>query len=120
LVLELMHFADELVGPDALHLPAKVAVGKGEMDMAKTLISRMTQKWEPGKYQDDYKSALVELIDKKLESGCRTPKASKAKTKPSTNVIDLMAVLRQSLGESQKSRTKSGTAKRSTHRKREA
>lgn len=105
LVLELMHFADELMESGALHLPAKAAVGKGEMEMAKTLISRMTQAWQPTKYKDDYKSALLELIEQKIKSGGRMPKSSRAKATPSTNVIDLMDVLRQSLGNNQKKKS---------------
>jgi len=38
LVLELMHFADELADPEKLHVPKKLEVGKREMNMAKSLI----------------------------------------------------------------------------------
>src|SRR5262245_9824629 len=69
LILELMHFKDDLLNAGDLHLPGTTEVSKGEMEMAKTLIGRMTQPWDPGKYKDDYKSALLELIQKKIESG---------------------------------------------------
>jgi len=120
LVLELMHFADELMKPDALHLPAKAEVSKGEMEMAKTLIARMTQPWQPAKYEDDYKSALLELIEKKIESGGRTPKPASTKARPSTNVIDLMEVLRQSLGDSRKNKSKAKTPARQAAKRRRA
>src|SRR5690242_3183121 len=42
LVLELMHFADELVETDKLHVPKKLEAGKREMDMAKALIGNMS------------------------------------------------------------------------------
>ena len=99
LVLELMHFKDELLDAGHLRLPGTTAVSKGEMEMARTLIGRMTQTWDPGKYKDDYKSALMELIQKKIESGGKAPAARSSKARPSTNVIDLMEVLRQSLSE---------------------
>src|SRR6266849_4456657 len=43
LVLELMHFADELADPGKLHLPKKMEVGKREMNMAKSLIDSMAR-----------------------------------------------------------------------------
>src|ERR1043165_5721279 len=66
LVLELMHFADELLGIDKLNVPKKVEVGKREMTMAEALIDSMTSKWDPEKYQDDYREALMEVIEEKV------------------------------------------------------
>lgn len=97
LVLELMHFADELIDTGSLQLPAKAEVGKGEMEMARTLVARMTNKWQPEKYKDDYRSAVMGLIEEKIASGGRELKMPKAKGKPATKVIDLAEVLRQSL-----------------------
>ncbi len=57
LVLELMHFADELADTSKLHIPKKVEVGKREMTMAKSLIDSMSSKWNPEKYKDDYREA---------------------------------------------------------------
>src|SRR3989440_9887625 len=97
LVLELMHFADELADMSNLHIPKKVEVGKREMDMAKSLIGSMSSKWNPEKYHDDYREALMEVIEEKVEAGGKEieekPKAKKAPTK----VIDLVEVLQKSL-----------------------
>ena len=51
LVLELMHFADELADPEKLHVPTKLEVGKREMNMAKSLIGSMSFEMESGKIQ---------------------------------------------------------------------
>jgi DNA end-binding protein Ku len=120
LIIELMHFADELVEPDELHLPANTALSKGELDMAKALIDRMTDKWEPAKYKDDYKSALMELVEKKIASGGRTPRSAPAKSRPTTNVIDLMDVLRESLTKSRKQRNKPPPPSRPSAKRRKA
>jgi len=69
LVLELMHFADELADPGKLHIPKKIEVGKREMNMATTLIDSMSSKWNPEKYKDDYREALLEVIEEKVEAG---------------------------------------------------
>ena len=51
LVLELMHFADELADPEKLHVPKNRKSGKREMNMAKALIDSMSGEMEPGKIQ---------------------------------------------------------------------
>jgi len=101
LVLELMHFADEIIPSGELHLPGKTKLAKRESDMAKQLVATMSGKWDPTKYKDDYKEALEDLIDKKVAAGGKKVAATKkAKGAKPTNVIDLVAVLRQSLQKS--------------------
>ena len=99
LLLELMHFADELVDPASLDFPAFPAVSKNEMAMAKTLIGQMTVKWDPRKYKDEYKTALLQLVEKKVESGGHPVEAPRKSAKPPTNVVDLAEVLRRGLQE---------------------
>ncbi|EEF61032.1 Ku protein [Pedosphaera parvula] len=101
LVLELMHFADELIKPGNLNIPASLDVGTRELEMATDLVERMTDAWDPEKYTDDYRSALMNLIQKKVEHGGKTPPEgpTQKKKKPS-NVIDLVSVLQESLDQS--------------------
>ena len=97
LVLELMHFADELADTSELHLPKKVEVGKREMNMATALIDGMSSKWNPEKYKDDYREALMEVIEEKVEAGGKEIEEKPTKTPKPTKVIDLVKVLQQSL-----------------------
>ena len=97
LVLELMHFADELADPGKLHVPKKVEVGKREMNMAKSLIDSMSSKWNPSKYHDDYREALMEVIEEKAEAGGKEIEEKPKKAPKPTKVIDLVSVLQQSL-----------------------
>jgi DNA end-binding protein Ku len=71
--------------------------------MAKDLIEKMSDKWDPAKYTDDYRHALLEIIHAKVESGGKTPAARGTPKKP-TNVVDLVSVLQQSLEHAQKPR----------------
>jgi DNA end-binding protein Ku len=115
LLLELMHFADELADPDRLHLPKRIEVGKREMSMAKSLIDSMSSKWDPEKYKDDYKKALMEVIEEKVEAGGKEIEEKPKKAPKPTKVIDLVSVLQKSLDQSgtkKKSRTKSRTKHR--------
>jgi DNA end-binding protein Ku len=110
LVLELMHFADELADPEKLHVPKKKDVGKREMNMAKSLIDSMSSKWNPEKYKDDYREALMEVIEEKVESGGKKIKEKPKKAPKPTKIIDLVSVLQKSLdqtGTKKKKTTKS-------------
>ena len=106
LVLELMRFSDELVAPSAIKIPADKKTGQRELGMAKTLVNQMTEDWDPERYTDDYRSALMKLIDKKVKSGGKELPAPGHAPKRATNVIDLAAVLQQSLQEATGSKTK--------------
>jgi len=99
LVLELMHFADELADTEKLHVPKKVEVGKREMNMAKSLIDSMSSKWDPSKYRDDYREALMDVIEEKVEAGGKEIEEKPKKAPKPTKVIDLVSVLQKSLEE---------------------
>jgi len=124
LVLELMHFADELSNPKDLDLPKHVEVGKKEISMAETLIDGMTAKWEPEKYHDQYREALVQVIEEKVAAGGKSlPAAKPAAAKP-TKVIDLVSVLQESLKQAQAAKRKphepAGKTRARTHAHSEA
>ena len=110
LVLELMHFADELADPGKLHVPKKTEVGKREINMAKSLIDSMSAKWNPEKYRDDYREALMEVIEEKVEAGGKEIEEKPKKAPKPTKVIDLVSLLQKSLeqtGGKKKATTKS-------------
>jgi len=117
LVLELMHFAEELADAEKLHVPKKTAVGKREKDMAEALVKSMTSKWDPEKYKDDYRDALMEVIEEKVESGGEEIEEKPKEKKPSTKVIDLVAVLQESLKAQSGGKKKSATKKAKHHKK---
>ncbi|MFN2507423.1 MAG: Ku protein [Chthoniobacterales bacterium] len=125
LVLELMHFAEELAEADKLNVPKKLEPGKREMDMAKALVESMSAKWDPEKYHDDYREALLEVIEEKVEAGGKEIEEKPKKAPAATKVIDLVAVLQQSLAQSQggkkKPAAKSGVKRAArTHQKKAA
>lgn len=99
LVLELMRFADEIVDPSEIKIPEEKVPGKRELTMAKTLVDQLTEDWDAARYTDDYRSALMKLIDQKVKSGGQELPAMGRAPKQATNVIDLASVLQQSLKE---------------------
>ena len=109
LVLELMHFANELVDISDFRMPAAKDLGKKELQMAEALIDSMTDKWKPEEFVDEYREALEKVIEEKIDAGGELPPAPTKKVQP-TKVIDLVAVLQQSL-------ERSGSAKASASSK---
>ena len=117
LVLELMHFADELVDTSKLHIPKTAEVGKRELNMATALIDSMSAKWNPEKYKDDYREALMEVIEEKMEAGGKEIEGTPRKAPKPTKVIDLVKVLQQSLEQTGK---KASRASKHPHRHKRA
>lgn len=117
LVLELMHFPDEVLEPAGLDLPREEKLGKKEMDMAQSLVKTMSGKWNPGEYKDDYRDKLIELIEEKVKRGGKEVPTAKAKPKAATNVVDLVAVLQRSLAETKKKSSHAGSAAQNSRSK---
>src|SRR5690625_3608483 len=66
LVVETIHYPDEVRNvEDVPNVPDQIEVVKKELDTAKMLIDQLTTTFEPEKYTDEYRSALLELVDEK-------------------------------------------------------
>jgi DNA end-binding protein Ku len=77
--------------------------------MAQALIDSMSDSWEPEKYRDEYRTALMEIIEQKAK---RKPVTAKAPPAPTpTNVVDLVKVLQDSLNRTQSLKQKRGSAR---------
>ena len=117
LVLELMHFAEELADAEKLHVPKKATVAKREKEMAEALVKSMSSKWDPEKYKDDYREALMEVIEEKVESGGEEIEEKPKEKKTPAKVIDLVSVLQESLKAQQGGKKKSAPKKARHHKK---
>jgi len=109
LILELMHFASEILSAEILKNGSAAAVTDKELKMAQALIEGMSVPWEPEKYQDEYRTALLEIIEQKAKN--KQIAGKPAPVPAPTNVVDLVKVLQESL-----SRTQSIKQKRSSTR----
>ncbi len=117
LMLELMHFPDELREVSEFESPKSQKLAANEMKMALQLIDSMTEKWNPDDYTDDYRNSLQELIDKKVASGGKEIPEEKKSAKRPANVIDLAAVLQKSIEETN---AKSGKASKTPSKSKSA
>jgi DNA end-binding protein Ku len=103
IMLGMMRFAHEIVDPSSLKLPDVIVPAGKEMDLARTLIDSMTDKFQPDKYKDDYHDKVLEVIQAKVAGV--TPQVGKVAAKAPGKVVDLMEILKQSLEETQKKDT---------------
>jgi DNA end-binding protein Ku len=117
LVLETMHFADELREPSEIDIP-KTDIGRKELDMATSLVKTMAGKWKPEKYHDEYREALMSLIEEKVKAGGKAAPGAKTKAPSATRIVDLVSVLEQSLKEAKGGAPKK--AKAAGHKRRRA
>jgi DNA end-binding protein Ku len=111
LMLETMHFADEITSSRELELPGEAEkVDKKQVKVARQLVDGLTAKFEPEKYKDTYREALLEVIEKKVKGGTvKRPSARRAKA---TNVVDIMDRLKQSLKEVERGKPKARSRKK--------
>lgn len=113
LILELMHFAHEILSPDQLTSGPEKDIGEKELKMAEALIDSMAGEWEPEKYRDEYRTAVRELIEQKAQN--KDVSGPIAAPRAATNVVDLVKVLQQSLERNKATKPKkSAPAPRST------
>jgi DNA end-binding protein Ku len=98
LVLETLFFPDEIRVQKESDVP-EVDVSKKELDLAFMLIEQLHEPFDPTKFKDEYREALMQVIDAKLEGeeiAVATPQPAK--------VTDLMTALKESVAAAKKRR----------------
>jgi DNA end-binding protein Ku len=118
IVVETIHYPDEVRSvQDVPNVPEKTEVAKKELDTAKMLIDQLTAEFDPNKYKDNYRTALLELIEeKKNKQQVVTGKEQKAPD----NVANLMDALQASLDKAKKDKPKPKQPKRKAAAKKKA
>jgi DNA end-binding protein Ku len=105
LMLILLRFPQELVDLSDYKLPeggaAKWKISAKEMEMATTLLESMADEWKPEDYKDEFRERMAEVIRKRIkQKGATTTVEDEEEATPhdaTTNVVDFMALLKQSL-----------------------
>ncbi|HEX4516967.1 MAG TPA: Ku protein, partial [Polyangiaceae bacterium] len=102
-----LRFAHELRPAEDLPLPPKnlekLGVSAAEQRMADTLVQGMHDEWKPEQYKDTFRDDVLALVEKKAKAGevntvAELPHEKRA-PKQKGNVVDLMEMLKRSLGE---------------------
>jgi DNA end-binding protein Ku len=97
LVMHGLFYADEVRSFDDIELGDEVEIKDSELSLAHQLIDQLSQKkFEPDKYEDDYRRTVLEAVDQKVagEEIVAAPTEE-----PREQIIDLVAALKKSLAE---------------------
>lgn len=115
LLLETLRYADEVRQGQQFFSDIDEAKPKKELlDLATTLIEQKSAPFDASEFKDRYADALRQLIDKKAKSKSRKAvleDVGEPSEGSSTNVIDLMAALKKSVGGQKPSATGKSTTK---------
>jgi len=113
-VLETMYWPDEIRAAEFDTLDAEEKVRANEVDMAKTLIQNLTEPWKPEAYKDEYREALMDIVERKAAGQPIEVPAAAAPAR----VVDLMDALKASVAAAKKKTpSSSGGARRSSAKK---
>jgi DNA end-binding protein Ku len=98
LIVNSLHWPDEIRSMDELNLPEEeVKLDKREMSMAKMLIENLTDEFDPDRYHDEYREAIIRVAQAKAEG----QEIHVAEAEP-PKVMDLMAALKASVDASKR------------------
>ncbi|HZV98721.1 MAG TPA: Ku protein [Methylophilaceae bacterium] len=118
IVLNILRYQDELRSTADLALPdeksKRTAVSDKEIEMAMSLVENMSEDWDPSAYHDTFREDIMAMIERKIEAN-----QTKTITEPETEerpretgkVIDLMELLKQSIGSKNKAASRSTATK---------
>jgi DNA end-binding protein Ku len=93
MVLETMYWPDEIRPAEFDELEKDVKIRPQEVQMAQSLIENLSDEWDPSAFRDEYREALLEIVEKKAagEEITVVEEAEPAK------VVDLMEALKASV-----------------------
>jgi DNA end-binding protein Ku len=95
LMLHGLYYADEVRGFEDVDLGEAVTLRPNELELAVQLIKQLaTEAFEPGKYEDEYRKKVLEVVQRKV-AGEEVVVA--AAPRPRAQVIDIMEALKASL-----------------------
>jgi len=101
LILNQLRFQDEIIEPK-LNIPKESKYSDAEIEVAKSLVKKLTKKYDAKKFKDTYTDEMMDIIEAKAKG--KRIKISSEGPRVSTDVKDLMKMLKLSL-EKQEAKT---------------
>jgi len=119
LLMNTLHWPDEIRSTEDLDVPEDVKVSPAELKMAENLVGMMATAFEPSEYKDEYKQAVLQLVEAKVQKK-EVIEAPEPETE--TTVVDLMSALKASVerakkGEAKTKRASSASASKTARKK---
>jgi DNA end-binding protein Ku len=107
LLMNTLHWPDEIRATEDLDVPEDVKVSPAELKMAENLVGMMATEFEPQEYKDEYKQAVLKVVDAKVQKR-EVIEAPEAEAE--TTVVDLMSALKASVEKAKKGEAKTKRA----------
>ncbi len=105
LVLQTMLWPDEVRVPEFPGIGDEdISVRPQEMAMASSLVDSLSTDFDPAAHTDEYRAAVLELLDRKLSGEDVIMAEVSGEPEGSGNVVDLMAALKESVARTQAAR----------------
>jgi DNA end-binding protein Ku len=93
LVLETMFWPDEIRAADFEELDKEVTIRPQEIQMARSLIENLTEEFKPEEFRDEYREALLDVVEKKVAG----EEIEVVEAPEPAKVVDLMEALKASV-----------------------
>jgi DNA end-binding protein Ku len=97
-VLETMYWPDEIRAAEFGDVNVDAKVRPQELEMAKTLIENLTSDWNPEEFTDEYREALLKIVEAKIAG----EEIEMVEAEPTAKVVDLMEALKASVAAAKK------------------
>ena len=97
-VLETMYWPDEIREADFGGVDVSAKVRPNELEMAQTLIDNLTADWDPAEFKDDYREAMLRIVEAKING----EEIEIVEPEPTAKVVDLMDALKASVAAAKK------------------
>ena len=97
-VLETMYWPDEIREADFGGVDVSAKIRGQELEMAKQLIDSLSGEWNPEEYSDEYREALLQIVEAKLNG----QEIEVVAAEPTAKVVDLMEALKASVAAAKK------------------
>jgi DNA end-binding protein Ku len=97
-VLETMYWPDEIREADFGGVDVTTDVRDQELEMARQLIEGLTGDWDPQEFKDEYREALLHIVEAKMNG----EEIAVAEVEPTAKVVDLMEALKASVAAAKK------------------
>ncbi|HEX9122899.1 MAG TPA: Ku protein, partial [Actinomycetota bacterium] len=107
-VLETMYWPDEIREADFGGVDVRAEVRDQELAMARQLIESLTADWDPEAFTDEYREALLRIVEAKLNG----EEIEVVEPEPTAKVVDLMAALKASVDAAKKKPSGDGEAEK--------
>jgi len=88
MLLHTLYYADELRSVEEVRPKLKVELSEKERNLAKALIQEMMAKFDHSKYTDEYREAVLQLVDAKLRGEVITVEERKA---PEVSLVEALS-----------------------------